>query len=236
MSFFILLLALLPGFAWLFFYLKEDPHPEPKGLIATVFVNGALFAFLAFFAQLLLKKFGWAVELPSSPTASLIQPYSIIFTVLAFAMIEEVAKFAAAYSTVHNKPEFDEPIDAMIYSVVAALGFATVENLGTILPQGGQNINLNAVVEILSLRFVGATLLHTLATSFIGYYWALSIRNFGAKRYLIGGIILASALHAVFNYLIISCGVLIYTLIFVIVVGFFALADFEKLKQKSYKT
>jgi RsiW-degrading membrane proteinase PrsW (M82 family) len=232
-SFFILLLALLPGFAWLFFYLKEDPHPEPKGLIAAVFVSGALFAFVAFFAQILLKKFGWAVDLPSTiASASLIQPYTIIFTVLAFALIEELSKFAAAYFTVRDKPEFDEPIDAMIYSVVAALGFATVENFGAILPADGQSLTLDATVETLSLRFVGATLLHTLAASFIGYYWALSVRNMGSKIYLVWGIALATVLHAVFNYLIISYGGFIYTLIFVVVVGFFALADFEKLKQK----
>ncbi len=232
MSFFILLLALLPGFAWLFFYLKEDPHPEPKGLIATVFVSGALFAFVAFFAQILLKKFGWAVELPSTAAASLVQPYAIIFTILVFAFTEEISKFAAAYLTVHDKPEFDEPIDAMIYSVVAALGFATVENFGAILPPDGQSIALDATVETLSLRFVGATLLHTLTASFIGYYWALSVRNLGAKMYLVWGIAIATVLHAIFNYLIISFGGLIYTLIFVIVVGFFALADFEKLKQR----
>lgn len=234
MNFFILLLALLPGFAWLLFYLKEDLHPEPKGLIASAFVNGALFAFVAFFAQILLKKFGWAVELPSTiASASLIQPYTIIFTVLVFALIEELSKFAAAYLTVRDKPEFDEPIDAMIYSVVAALGFATVENFGAIFPPDGRSLTLDATVQTLSLRFVGATLLHTLAASFIGYYWALSIRNMGAKRYLALGIGIATVLHAAFNFLIISYGGFVYSLIFVMVVGFFALADFEKLKQKT---
>lgn len=231
-TFFILLLALLPGFAWLFFYLREDLHPEPKGLIATTFISGAAFAFVAFFLQTILKKAGLAVELPSAAAASVIQPYFLIITVLAFALIEELSKFAAAYFSVHDKPEFDEPIDAMVYSVVAALGFATVENFGAILPPAGYDIRLNSTLETLSLRFVGATLLHTLAASFIGYYWALSIRNLGAKRYLLWGITLAAVLHAAFNYLIIAYGGLIYTLIFVIVVGFFALADFEKLKQK----
>jgi RsiW-degrading membrane proteinase PrsW (M82 family) len=233
-SFLILLLAFLPGFAWLFFYLKEDPHPEPKGLIAEVFINGAVFAFIAFFAETIIKKLGWAVEFPkTAASASIIQPYTIIITILIFALIEELSKFAATYFTIRNKPEFDEPIDAMIYSVVAALGFATVENLGAILPANGEGLTLDTAVQTLSLRFVGATLLHTLAASFIGYYWALSIRYMGAKKYLIAGIILATLLHALFNYLIIGYGGLIYTLILVIVVGFFALGDFEKLKNKS---
>jgi RsiW-degrading membrane proteinase PrsW (M82 family) len=234
MSALILLLALLPGFVWLLFYLKEDPHPEPKGLIAEVFLSGAVFAFAAFIIQVLLKKIGWAVELPSSAAAAaLIQPHVLLFTIFAFALIEELSKFAAAYFSVRKKPEFDEPIDAMIYSVVAALGFATVENLGSIFPGDGQVLALDAAVATLSLRFVGATLLHALAASFIGYYWAISIRKMGAKRYIVLGIALAAVLHAVFNYLIISYGGLVYALIFVVIIGFFALADFEKLKQKA---
>lgn len=233
MSFLIIFLALLPGLTWLFFYLKEDPHPEPKRLITIVFINGALFAFAAFLVQIIFKRFGWAVDMTSDIPATLAQPYTLILTIILFSLIEEISKFAAAYLVVHNKPEFDEPIDAMIYSVVAALGFATVENLGSIFPQNGQKLAIDIAVETLFLRFVGATLLHALAGSFIGYYWALSIRKMGLKRYLVMGIIIATVLHAVFNYLIIAYGGLIYNLVLVTVVGFFSLADFEKLKQKT---
>ena len=47
MEFLIIVLGLLPGFAWLIFFLKEDIHPEPKKMIAKVFFVGAVFTFIA---------------------------------------------------------------------------------------------------------------------------------------------------------------------------------------------
>ena len=47
MNLLIIILGLLPGFAWLLFYLKEDLHPEPKKMLAKVFLVGALSAIAA---------------------------------------------------------------------------------------------------------------------------------------------------------------------------------------------
>src|SRR3990167_9293146 len=162
MGLLIILVALLPGFAWLFFYLQEDLHPEPKGLLATAFMSGAAFSFLALAVQLILKRTGYIPEMIRPDAVAAFLPYGVI---------GEIFKFAAAYLTVHNKPDFDEPVDAMIYAVVAALGFATVENLGAIAPAPGQPALLGLALETVSMRFMGATLLHTLAASLVGYYW-----------------------------------------------------------------
>jgi len=43
MLYIFILLGLLPSFAWLFFFLKEDTHPEPKKMIALVFFLGGIF-------------------------------------------------------------------------------------------------------------------------------------------------------------------------------------------------
>jgi len=65
---------------------------------------------------------------------------------------------------------FDEPTDAMIYCIIAALGFASVENLMILFkisfPDFGQAIG------IMGFRFLGATLLHTLASAMVGYWLA----------------------------------------------------------------
>lgn len=237
-----LILALIPGLAWLFFYLQEDPHPEPKSLLAAVFVSGGAFAFFALTTQVLLESSGWAIDpvagsrtLPSLyESARFILPHlAVLFSIFAFSLIEELFKFAAVWVNVYNKPDFDEPVDAMIYMVVGALGFATIENIGAVAPQAGQPAVLAAVYETLSLRFVGATLLHALCAGIVGYFWAITIRDFGAKRFLVFGILLAAFLHTFFNYLIISYGSLVYTLVFVLVIGIFVLHDFEKIKVKT---
>ena len=218
-----IILSLIPGFAWLFFYLREDPHPEPKRLIVFTFVVGMAFAFLALAIEVVMNSalHGFGVEKLT------------IFSLLCLALIEEFLKFWAAYWSIGKSPEFNEPVDAMIYMVVAALGFATVENLGAI---GGiksaETAILSSVFVTTSLRFVGATLLHSLASAVFGYYWALGIREFKAKRYIFIGIIVATLLHAFFNYLIINYGNLAYSVVFLAIVGFFVLSDFEKLKRR----
>ena len=40
-----LVFGLLPGFAWLIFYMTEEPHPEPKRLIVLTFFAGIAFGF-----------------------------------------------------------------------------------------------------------------------------------------------------------------------------------------------
>ena len=218
-----LVLGLLPGFAWLFFYLQEDPHPEPKRLIALTFLMGAAAAVLALGLQL-----ASGVALRASGVGEV-----SMLALLFFAFIEEGLKFGAAYFSVHRNPSFDEPIDAVIYTVVAALGFATVENLGAIHGTGSETALIASAFETASFRFVGATLLHTLTSGLIGYYWALSIRNFGkGGKLLVFGILLGTVLHAIFNYLILEYGIFMYALIFVAILGFFAFHDFEKLREE----
>ena len=128
--------------------------------------------------------------------------------------------------------DFDEPIDAMVYMIIAGLGFAAVENIASvakgIIPFGGGPNG----VEIASLRFVGATLLHSLASALVGYYWGLAMRDKAKLGWLIAeGIGVATLLHAIFNSLIIKYGpeTFVATLLLV-AAAFFVLNDFEKLK------
>lgn len=217
------ILGLLPGFAWLFFYLKEEEtHPEPKRLIVLTFILGGLSTLLAYLLQSLAAHYDVKIG---------IQNYSLISLVI-LALIEEASKFLAAYVAVRRNQEFKEPVDAMIYLVVAALGFATVENLGALVgTQSGPPLaQVNDFYQIAAFRSVGTTLLHSLTSAILGYYWAISMREFGMKRFIIKGLIVATALHALFNWLILYYSQLSYSLVLVAIIGFFALSDFEKLK------
>lgn len=212
-------LSLLPGFVWLFFYLREDPTPEPPHLLVRTFTFGAIFAFFTLAIQIALRG-----ALAQYGVAEFALP-----AVLLFAFSEEFFKFIAAYASVHGDPAFDEPSDYMIYMVVAALGFATVENLGAIGAAPMQSTLLNDVFQTTTLRFVGATLLHTLGAAFIGYYWALGHLRPNGHRFIALGFVLATVLHASFNYLIILFGNVMYAVVFVVSAGFFILHDFEVL-------
>lgn len=222
-----IIVGFLPGMAWLLFYLKEDPHPEPKYLIFITFISGVIAALLSFFIQFFLNYFFNKFDLSMDQITNL----SIIGIFSIFAFVEEITKFFTTFLTVHKNKNFDEPVDAMIYMIVNSLGFATLENIGVLtnseIIQGSNLIMLQTV----SLRFVGATLLHTLTSGTIGYFWAMSIRDFGDKKPLILGLFLGTVLHTLFNFFIMyESHFIIFLILFI--AGLIILTDFEKIKYK----
>lgn len=220
-----ILLSLLPSLIWLLFYLAEDERPEPKKLIAKVFLAGAISALVAFLAENVI------VFLLNQVDARCMES-RLLICVLSLVAIEEISKFAAVYLVVRKNPAFDEPIDAMIYMVVGALGFATLENIGAIaFGQAGEA--LTEAFEMAVLRFVGATLLHSLSSGVLGYFWVLDIRRFQTKKFVFLGFVLATVLHTIFNILIINYSRFFYILAFLIIISLWVLHYFEKLKQKA---
>jgi RsiW-degrading membrane proteinase PrsW (M82 family) len=204
------LLGLLPSLIWLVFFLLEDRiNPEPKRMIAKVFLAGSVSALFAAVPQLFIK-------LSIIPLIK-IDDFSVAAFVI-FALIEELVKFAAVYIVICNEECFDEPIDAMIYMITAALGFAALEN---ILYIAGARSDL--IIESISMRFVGATLLHAIASGLIGYFWM--------RKKIITGIIVATLLHTGFNVLVLhSNSTPIYATSILIFASFFLFDDFDIMK------
>lgn len=220
---FIVLTALAPGLAWLLFFLKEDIHPEPKRLIFYTFGTGILMSIpvilIQVFSQSLIASIGGG----------------IIITVILFAFIEEIFKFFSAYLIVGRSSELDEPVDFMIYMIAAALGLATIENffiLSELVISGGIGV-ISEASNIIILRFVGATFLHALASGLVGYYWARGVIEKN-KHYISLGIIFATLIHGVFNFLVLAfqnLDYLIYPSIFLIATSTLIFKDFEKVKK-----
>lgn len=225
-----IILGFLPGFTWLLFYLKEDSHPEPKKIVAMVFLAGAISAIAALGIELFANcAISYNFNGCGSKIAEEVRLTPLL--VLIFAAIEEMAKFGAVYFTVARTKYFAEPVDVMVYMAVAALGFATVENLAAFLQstQATQFFS-NDFFETITFRFVGTTLLHALTASVLGYFWAMGIRSFKSGKFIVYGLIFAAILHTIFNYLILIYSNLLYAIVFVTIVGFFTFSDFDKLK------
>jgi len=223
-----ILLSLVPSFAWLVFFLREDVHPEPKRMILKVFFSGMLAAIPVLMVQVCFRDLFDYLK---------IEQYSY-FSFVCFAAVEEIVKFSVAYMAVRRSIHFDEPIDAMIYLVTAALGLAMVENLAIITKVK----DLSEAINVTMLRFVGATLLHALSSGLVGYYWArnfIRVRvaefiTFRGRFLVLEGLIMATILHATFNYLIIAHReFLFYPIMFLMVAAMFILWDFEKIKARS---
>lgn len=189
-------LALLPSIVWLFWYLQKDKHPEPKYMILSVFIWGMLIAFPAILIENLSIGVLDYLSLPSIL-------YTSILYFIIIALTEELLKFLVVYFRVLKRTiQLDEPVDAMIYMIISALGFAAIENIFLLTPLFDKDFT--ATLNIAFSRFLGATLLHVLASATIGYYLALSLRKPSKTLpLLIHGFILAIILHGLYNIFIV---------------------------------
>lgn len=182
--------GIFPALAWLWFWLKEDSrNPEPRRLIALAFIAGMMTVVIV----VPMQKF----------VAGYLTTQTAIFA--AWSTIEEFAKYAVAWITVLHRRENDEPVDAVIYLVAVALGFAGLENaLFLLSPLAGETVIETFMTG--NLRFVGATLLHVFSSAIVGVALAYSFyRSRLVKEwYAAVGVILASLLHIAFNFLILN--------------------------------
>jgi len=222
--------GILPSLVWLFYYLSKDLHPEPKRMILKIFLWGGLVTIPVIFVQIGLKILLEKADL--SPLAT-----SIIYWFLIIALSEEIFKYLVVKIKVLNNACMDEPIDIMIYMVVAALGFAAVENvlyLFVPLDQLSLNVLLARTVLLSFTRFAGATFLHTLCSAVIGYSVVISLKDQKNTFFeVLFGIITAVGLHGLYNFSIIMLeGDLEYILpiITLIVLAIFAFWGFERVK------
>jgi len=190
-----ILLAPLPSIIWLAFYLRKDKHPEPNKMVIKIFLLGAISIALAALLEqgiyLLLKEMSLVEEL--------------IILVISFAFIEESLKYLVVKFGILKNPDFDEPIDSMVYLIISALGFAAAENIFLLTQISPLQIPINNTIEFITTRFVGATLLHALASAIMGYFLAASFckKSKFRKTLVFGGLIVATILHTIFNYIII---------------------------------
>lgn len=195
-------LGLAPSLIWLMFYLHKDRHPEPKKLVLKIFLWGALMGPAAIVLQLATR---WASQ-PTSEwsyfMATLGQnDFRYFLNIILFApIIEEYLKYAVVKRHVLKDPSFDEPLDAMLYLIISALGFAAVENLLNIFL--APNLTIQAALSQATARFLSATFLHTLSSGLMGYFLALSLLNIKKRKmYLLTGFLLAIGFHGLYNFL-----------------------------------
>jgi RsiW-degrading membrane proteinase PrsW (M82 family) len=183
-------IALIPGIFWVWFYRREDKkNPEPRNLIIKVFLWG-----MAITVPAVAFEFAADFFIPFTTSEK--------FYILAFASlfiiapIEEYFKYFVIKKKAYSNPAFDEPLDGVIYGVVAGLGFASLENILVIFSEGQ-----NAII----LRFATATLMHAVTSGIVGYYLGIAkfIKQKDKEKSLISqGLIIAILLHGLYNIVV----------------------------------
>ena len=232
--FILIILGLLPSTIWLLWYLRKDKHPESKQMILKIFSWGIIIAI-----PVALMEIGISAEI-SNINAFLGNKISdfwliLIYSFLGVALVEETLKYLVVKCKVLKHHEFDEPVDAMIYMITAALGFAAIEN---ILILFSASFNLFEATLLTSLRFVGATFLHALCSGLLGYFLALSFFATKKKRikFVLLGLGISTLLHGLYNFSIIAIGGSLKFIIPIIILIILAVSvhfGFKKVKKMS---
>jgi RsiW-degrading membrane proteinase PrsW (M82 family) len=156
--------ALLPLFVslgWLLFVRRFDrARPEPWWLVLATFALGGVAVLPAL-----------AVELACASASPWLDPglvtlggqlWSLPVALPVYAIVvglaEEASKFAATWSLAGRRPEFDEPVDGIVYGCAAALGFAAVENVKFFVlgRMAGALIAVRSLVTVPAHMFFGA--------------------------------------------------------------------------------
>ena len=189
--------GLLPALIWLWFWLKEDRrHPEPRSLLAFVFALGALAVIPAYLIERQLYQY-FSFRLDDKTW--------LLAGVLIWAAVEEALKLLMVYFAAFHHRDYDEPVDAMVYMITAAIGFAALENTLFIWSAMQESSVGLAFLLTGNFRFLGATLVHIVSSAALGGMLGLAFYRNRANKlaYFIWGLILAIVLHAIFNYFII---------------------------------
>lgn len=225
----LIFLGTLPSLIWLGYWLHKDSHPEPKVLITKVLLLGIMLSPLAIVLQLLFVQLAARVLGIESNVLS-DGPGFYLWA----ALVEELVKYLVVYIVVLRSPEFDEPVDAMVYMLTAALGFAAMENILVINRVLGDG--LSATIGLWSLRFAGATLLHALSSALLGYFIALAWFYFDQRKTLfVIGLSLATAFHWAFNLFISQMHQsvsLLFSTLLLMAMAFLVSTLFDKIKER----
>ncbi len=186
-----LALSLIPCVLWLmWFWLQDWYDREPLRTILVTFLLGAVATLpaMVFNAMGMLLVSGFL-------GASLVSEWVMLMCVVG--PVEEAVKLWAVASYAYRRPEFDEPVDGVVYGAAAALGFAAAENVLYLSRFGN---------EIFIVRGILSNPGHALFAAFWGL--ALSrakmLPNVGSvrARTIARGWAVAAVLHALFNVLL----------------------------------
>jgi len=187
-----LALAVVPALLLVRYYYRQDrARPEPKGLVVKVFLVGILSALVAIPLELLASQFQRAFD-PRSIAYPLFKAFVVA------GLVEECLKLTVVRLTAWRDPAFDEVMDGVVYTVVAGMGFACLENVLYVMGMGG------SVATALARAFT-AVPLHAVSSGLMGYFLGRSrfAASPGAARALVtSGLLTAVGFHGLYDFLL----------------------------------
>jgi RsiW-degrading membrane proteinase PrsW (M82 family) len=172
--------AVVPSLLLVWYFHRRDIYPEPAPILWATFGLGILTALPVLAVAVIMTFLLSAVAEPF--LRALLEAF------LLAAGPEELFKLLVLVAFSMRSREFDEPMDGIVYGVVASLGFATAENVLYVFWGGYGIAFLRAVTAVPMHAFLGAVLGYFVGQAFFrgGRRWVLYLKGYGAAVLLHG--------------------------------------------------
>jgi|TARA_B100001964_G_C14227862_1_gene598549 RsiW-degrading membrane proteinase PrsW (M82 family) len=211
-----LLITVLPSLALVFYFVKSDKFKEPNRFIIITFLFGILINIPAgFLNDLIDKNFATGERFNDA----------LLTGFFAGGPVEELLKFLVLYFYILKEKAFNEPMDGLVYGILASLGFATYENYNYVFIYAGiwEVIPMDLAIG----RSYSAIPLHGLCGAIMGFYFGQYAFS-ANKKYLGLAIIVPIIFHGSYNFM---CSYNWYYALSIVAIGFiFALLLHRNLK------
>lgn len=185
-----IILAYIPSFAWLWFVLSQDVHPEKSIDIAKAFILGSFIA-----VPVVLFAF-WGRELLD---LMLIEISDSVSSFIFGAFTEEILKGAFIYWFAISTNRWNEPIDTFIYAATLALGFAGIENFAYVISY--YKGDFYSIQQLLILRAFTSVMIHVIS-SFIFTYGLVLYSKYNKKLNSFYLILASILFHGLWNFVV----------------------------------
>jgi protease PrsW len=189
----VLLLSVLPCALWLWYFSSRSLYKRAaRRVLGVTFALGAL----ATVPALVLNLAGQSLFIDIFGHT---ERSHILTLLLVVGPVEELLKLLVVYFYAYRRKEFDEPLDGVIFSATAALGFAAVENVFYLARNDPALVLLRG-----PLSNPGHALFSAL--------WGLGLSKAKAAPNMIGarlpiiarGFLMAALLHSLFDLLLLA--------------------------------
>ena len=156
-------LSVLPAaLLMIFIWHKDKIEKEPIGMLAGLFLLGALMVIPAGLAEVgLIKALDSVLDEGN-------YAYMLIDNFLIVALAEEGCKFFILRVRTWRSPNFNYTFDAVVYSVAVSLGFATLENILYVVGDG--------TVKLAIMRGILSVPGHAIDAVFMGWFYGMAKR------------------------------------------------------------
>jgi RsiW-degrading membrane proteinase PrsW (M82 family) len=180
--------AVVPSLLLLWFFYRQDRFPEPQRVVLVTFFLGVLTIVPAAIVELLVMQ-----TLPGLGFTNLLAGLTMAG---AAGIPEEFFKWLVVVLYCARNKEFDEPMDGIVYGVVASLGFATLENWLYVQGSPDQTILVVAVA-----RAVTAVPCHAFLGAIMGYHVGQAWFGKGGRPlHFLLSLLLPMLLHTLYDF------------------------------------